>query len=215
MTLNGAELQRHRRRAVRRGAAARPAGQRHCRSVPARPERAGGSASRRSWIRWRSRWSRLPQPIPGGTPFQARAQLAAQFASGQSLPSLPSDSIALGVVAMQLGLPAWFDPALLRHPLRAADDANAVNDDLGAALCAALCGPDGEPARRRATPNSAPPTSFPLLPARGMLPTRQRSIPLAATQTFFPEQIDVAWCRRAPTRSPSCWRRPKASRRST
>ena len=42
----------------------------------------------------------LPQPIPAGTQFQARAQLAAQFASGQSLPSLPSDSIPLGVVAI-------------------------------------------------------------------------------------------------------------------
>lgn len=52
----------------------------------------------------------LTQPIPGGTQFQARAQLAAQFAAGQGVPSLPFDAIALGVVAIQRGFPAGSIP---------------------------------------------------------------------------------------------------------
>jgi hypothetical protein len=131
----------------------------------------------------------LPQSRPAGTQFQARAQLAAQFASGRNLASLPSDSIALGVVAMQASAPVWFDPALLRHPLRAADDANAVTDDLArhykqlyADLMANLA--SGTNSFRAAD-------IFSLLPPRGLLP-RAAVDPSAATQTFFPDNIEVA-----------------------
>lgn len=132
----------------------------------------------------------LLRPIPAGNPFQARAQLAAQFAAGQSLPSLPSDSIALGVVAMQKGLPVWFDPALLSHPLRASDDPNASADDLVreyaqlyADLMASLA--------LQGTTGFRAADIFPLLPPRGQLPSAAID-PIAATQTFFPQQIDVA-----------------------
>jgi hypothetical protein len=110
----------------------------------------------------------LSQAIPGGTPFQARALLAAQFASGRNLTSLPSDSIALGVVAVRGNAPLWFDPALLRHPLRTADDANAATDDLArhytrlyADQMANL--PSGINSFRAAD-------VFSLLPPRGLLP---------------------------------------------
>jgi len=130
----------------------------------------------------------LTQPIPAGTQFQSRAQLAAQFATGQNLPVLPSDSVALGVVAMQKGLPAWFDPALLRHALRPGDDPNAAQDDLTNAyvqiyadLVASL---GGAGAVFRAA------DVFPILPPTGLLPSAAIS-PVSATQTFFPDQIDV------------------------
>jgi len=132
----------------------------------------------------------LPQPIPARTQFQARSQLAAQFASGRSFPSLPFDSIALGVVAVQSRAPAWFDPGLLRHPLRAADDANAATDDLAghykqlyADLMADLAS-HGTSSFRAAD-------IFRLLPPRGLLP-RAAVDPSAATQTFFPDNIEVA-----------------------
>ncbi len=132
----------------------------------------------------------LTQPIPAGTQFQARAQLAAQFASGQNLPSLPSDSIALGVVAMQQGLPTWFDPALLRHPLRAADDTTAATDDLVRHYTQLYTDLMADLATRgTATFRAA--DIFSLLPPTGLLP-RAAIDPVAATQTFFPAQIDVA-----------------------
>ena len=68
----------------------------------------------------------LPQPNPYADQFKSRAYLAAQFAGGQIQPALPSDSVALGVVAMQNGKALWFDPSLLRHPLRASDVSNAI-----------------------------------------------------------------------------------------
>src|SRR5262249_23951294 len=111
----------------------------------------------------------LPQPIPAGTQFQARAQLAAQFASGQSLPSLPFDSIPLGVVAFQQGLPAWFDPALLSHPLRARDDANAPADDL-VRHYAQLYGDQMANLVASGTTTFRAADVFPLLPPRGLLP---------------------------------------------
>jgi hypothetical protein len=132
----------------------------------------------------------LTQPIPAGTPFQARAQLAAQFASGQNLSSLPSDSIALGVVAMQQGLATWFDPALLRHPLRATDDTTAATDDLVRHYTQLYTDLMADLATRGATTFRAADV-FSLLPPTGLLP-RAAIDPVAATQTFFPEQIDVA-----------------------
>jgi hypothetical protein len=132
----------------------------------------------------------LPQPIPAGTQFQARAQLAAQFASGQSLPSLPVDSVPLGVVAFQRGLPAWFDPALLSHPLRAGDDGNAATDDLTRHYTQVYGDLMANLAAQGATTFRAGDV-FSLLPPRGLLP-RAAIDPVAATQTFFPEQIDVA-----------------------
>ena len=132
----------------------------------------------------------LTQPIPAGTRYQARAQLAAQFASGQNLPSLPSDSVALGVVAMQQGLATWFDPALLRHPLRAADDTTAATDDLVRHYTQLYTDLMSDLATRgTATLRAA--DIFSLLPPTGLLP-RAAIDPVAATQTFFPAQIDVA-----------------------
>lgn len=132
----------------------------------------------------------LTQPIPAGTPFQARAQLAAQFASGQNLPSLPSDSIALGVVAMQQGLATWFDPALLRHPLRAADNTTAATDDLARHYTQLYTDLMADLATRGTTTFRAADV-FSLLPPTGLLPHAAID-PVAATQTFFPAQIEVA-----------------------
>ncbi len=128
----------------------------------------------------------LPQPIPSGTQFQSRAKLAAQFAGGSN-PVLPSDSVALGVLSMRNGLVFWFDPVLLRHPLRPSNDANAVQDDLTRQYnqiykdyTASLTG----------TPNFRAADVFPLLPPTGSLPKAAIDV-TAATQTFFPEQFDV------------------------
>ena len=132
----------------------------------------------------------LAQPIPAGTQFQARAQLAAQFASGQNLPSLPSDSIALGIVAMRQGLPSWFDPSLLRHPLRAADDTTAATDDLTREYTQLYTDLMANLAAQGATTFRAADV-FSLLPPTGLLP-RAAIDPVAGTQTFFPAQIDVA-----------------------
>ena len=132
----------------------------------------------------------LAQPIPAGTPFQARAQLAAQFASGQNLPLLPSDSIALGVVAMRHGLPTWFDSALLRHPLRATDDTTAATDDLAWQYTQLYTDVMADLAMRGATTFRAA-DIFSLLPPTGLLP-RAAIDHVAGTQTFFPAQIDVA-----------------------
>jgi hypothetical protein len=132
----------------------------------------------------------MTQPIPGGTQFQARAQLAAQFAGGQGLPPLPSDSVALGVVAIQRGFPIWFDPSLLRHILRAPDTANAAVEDLTnqyAQLYADLM----------ASLTAQGTTSFratdivSLLPPTGLLP-RAAIDTVNAAQTFFPDAIEVA-----------------------
>ena len=132
----------------------------------------------------------LPQPVPAGTSFQARAQLARWYATGQVVPVLPSDALALGVVAMAKGLPVWFDPALLRHPLRAVDDPTAVQDDLTrhyvqlyADLIADLATSGAQTFRVA--------DICPLLPPVGQLPAAAIDLQ-SATQTFFPEQIDVA-----------------------
>ena len=84
----------------------------------------------------------------------------------------------------------WFDPSLLRHPLRATDQANAAQDDLTrqysqiyADLSASSTG-SGAPTFRVAD-------VFPLLPPSGKLPIAAID-PIAATQTFFPAQIEVA-----------------------
>lgn len=132
----------------------------------------------------------LAQPVPSGTPFQARAQLAAQFASGQNMPSLPSDSIALGIVAMKQGLPSWFDPTLLRHPLRAVDDTTAATDDLTREYTQLYTDVMADAATRGVTTFRASDV-FSLLPPTGLLP-RAAIDPMAGTQTFFPAQIDVA-----------------------
>jgi hypothetical protein len=132
----------------------------------------------------------LPQPIPGGTPFQSRAQLAAHFATAQSLPTLPSDSVVLGVVAIRLHLPVWFDPSLLRHPLRAADDPNAANDDLARAY-AQIYADMMAGLQAAGTPSFRAADVFRLLPAHGTLP-RAAIVSATGTQTFFPDQIDVA-----------------------
>jgi hypothetical protein len=128
----------------------------------------------------------LPQPIPPGSQYQARAKLAAQFASG-SHPVLPSDSVALGVLAMRNGSVSWFDPALLRHPLRPSNDANAVRDDLTRQYNQIY---NEYIASLSDTPNFRVADVFPLLPPTGLLPKAAIDV-TAATQTFFPEQFDV------------------------
>src|SRR6202035_1543293 len=128
----------------------------------------------------------LPQPIPSGTPFNSRAKLAAHFASGSN-PVLPSDSIALGVVAMGNGSVVWFDPALLRHPLRASNDANAVQDDLTRQYIQIY---KDYTASMSGTPNFRVADVFTLLPPTGLLPKAAIDA-TAATQTFFPAQFDV------------------------
>jgi hypothetical protein len=132
----------------------------------------------------------LMQPIPSGTPFQARAQLAAQFATGRGLPSLPFDSVALGIVAIQRGLPVWFDPALLRHPLRASDAANAATDDLVRHYLRLYADVMADLASKGMASFRAADV-VPLLPPTGLLP-RAAVDAVAATQTFFPDQIEVA-----------------------
>ena len=86
---------------------------------------------------------RLPQPIPAGNQFQSRATLAAQFARGSN-PVLPSDSVALGILAMRNGSVSWFDPSLLRHPLQVPAlirTARASNKAFAELLrCRNLCG---------------------------------------------------------------------------
>jgi hypothetical protein len=131
----------------------------------------------------------LPQPNPNPDQFKARGSLAPQFAGGQ-MPLLPSDSLALGVLAMQKGQPLWFDPSLLRHRLRASDDPNAVQEDLTSQYkqlyndkMASLAG--SSPLTFRAV------DVFALLPPSGKLPMAAVA-PNGATQTFFSEQIDVA-----------------------
>jgi hypothetical protein len=155
----------------------------------------------------------LPLPIPGGSVYQARAQLAAQLASGQLPPALPSDSVALGVVAMRQGLPAWFDSSLLRHPLRAADAANAAVDDLVAQFLQ-LYADMMKDLRAKGTPTFRAADIFPLLAPHGLLPSATID-PATATQTFFPARSRSLWSPHGRTRLQHCWRSPKASRRST
>src|SRR5271165_3000201 len=132
----------------------------------------------------------LPQPNPYSDQFKSRAYLATQFAGGQIQAVLPSDSLALGVLAMQMGQPLWFDPSLLRRPLRASDDPDAVQQDLTRQYLqiyqdkmASL--PGQNPLTFRAA------DVFPLLPPSGKLPLAAID-PVGATQTFFPAQIDVS-----------------------
>src|SRR5271166_4518617 len=132
----------------------------------------------------------LPQPVPAGTQFQARAQLAKVYATGQVVPSLPADSVALGVVAMRRGLPAWFDPALLSHPLRPVDEPTAPQGDLTRHYRQLYTDVIASLATQSVTTFRAADV-FPLLPPNGLLP-RAAVDPTTATQTFFPDQIEVA-----------------------
>jgi hypothetical protein len=106
------------------------------------------------------------------------------------MPSLPSDSIALGIVAMKQGLPSWFDPTLLRHPLRAVDDTTAATDDLTREYTQLYTDVMADAATRGVATFRASDV-FSLLPPTGLLP-RAAIDPVAGTQTFFPAQIDVA-----------------------
>ena len=131
---------------------------------------------------------RLPNGLPGGSGLHARGQLAPSLAYAQTVAALPADSVALGVVAMQAGLPSWLDSAMLRHRLRAADTATAASDDLTAhwaALFADITASLGAGIAFRAA------DYLTLLPPAGLLP-RGAVDPATATQTFFPAQIDVA-----------------------
>jgi hypothetical protein len=131
----------------------------------------------------------LPQANPYGDPFRARAYLAAQLAGGQIQPTLPSNSLALGVLAMQKGRALWFDPTLLRHPLRATDDPDAVQDDLTRQYLQIY--QDKMTSLQGQSPQSFRALDvFTLVPSSGKLPIGAID-PVNATQTFFPAQIDV------------------------
>jgi hypothetical protein len=132
----------------------------------------------------------LPQAIPSGTPFHARAQLANQFCTGQVVPSLPSDALALGVVAIQKSLPLWFDPMLLRHPLRSTDYATAAQDDLTRHYQQLYTDLMASLAQSGVTTFRAADV-LAVLPPVGLMPAAAVDINNAA-QTFFPAQIDVA-----------------------
>src|SRR5271166_1288113 len=130
----------------------------------------------------------LPQPNPYSDQFKSRAYLARQLAGGQIQPALPSDSLALGVLAMQMGRPPWFDPSLLRHRLRAADAPNAVQQDLTRQYLQIY---NDKMATLPSASSFRAADVFFLLPPSGMLPLASID-PIGATQTFFPAQIDVS-----------------------
>ena len=126
----------------------------------------------------------LPQAAPAANAYQARASLAALFAGGSTQPALPSDSLALGVVAIRSGQVAWFDSALLRHRLRPSDAANAVQQDLSAQYLSMY------PAWLLNS-GAANVSIFAMLPPSGLMP-RSAIDPIAGTQTFFSAQFEVA-----------------------
>lgn len=126
---------------------------------------------------------------PDGSAFQARAHLARTFALAQA-PALPADALALGVLAVRRGLPLWFDPELLRHPLRLPGEATAPADDLTRQYARlyddlmAARALEGVRTFRFADIAS-------LLPPSGKLPAAAID-PAAGSQTFFPETVDVS-----------------------
>jgi hypothetical protein len=128
----------------------------------------------------------LRQPLPAGDAFHARAALAGSFAGRGIDRSLPGDSVALGVVAMRRGSPAWFDASLVAHPLRPLDLDNLLQLDLAqayAALFTDLTAAAGS--SFRATDYLS------LLPPAGPVP-KPAIDPANGAQSFFPEQIEVA-----------------------
>src|SRR5262249_7466082 len=109
---------------------------------------------------------------------------------------LPSDGVPLGIIAIQGGLPAWFDPALLRHALRLPGAPDVWQQDLWAhyrqlfnEIAQGLAGQTAAPASA-SIPAFRATDYFSLLPPTGLVP-KANVDPQSGTQTFFPEQIDV------------------------
>lgn len=130
----------------------------------------------------------VPVAMPQASAFQARALLARAFA-GQSPTWIPDEALPLGILATRRGLPSWFDASLLRHPVRPADAADAVQRDLAATyrtlyadIVASLASPNA---------SFAAADYFSLLPPGGLVPKAALD-PQAGTQSFFPETIEVA-----------------------
>lgn len=134
----------------------------------------------------------LPVALPRGDGLSVRAALARQLVQSSSRLSLPSDdAVALGLLAIEDGRPAWLDLGLVRRSLRPVHSAEAIQQDLGIhyrELYAAVLAARESGGQRGGFPAAQ---YFRLLPASGPLP-KAAIDPVGGTQTFFPPEYEVS-----------------------
>ncbi|MEY2689231.1 MAG: hypothetical protein RL375_3430 [Pseudomonadota bacterium] len=146
----------------------------------------------------------LPVPLPRGdartqrdgpttrSGLAARAALARELVQASGRLALPSDdAVALGLLAMETGGPAWLDLGLLRRPLRAALAPDAGQLDLAAHYRELY--QDVLDLRSHSGQHGGWAASqyFRVLPAFGPLP-RSAIDPVAGSQFFFPRDYEVS-----------------------
>lgn len=129
----------------------------------------------------------LPLPDPPLQPLAARALLARTLVGAGALDQwLPSEAVALGVLAVADDAIRWCDPWLLRHPRRPDAVLDGFQEDLLAHYRALLAAVLSE----RAGASFHAGEHFHLLPPLGPLP-KACIDPLRGLQTFFPAGVEV------------------------
>ncbi len=140
--------------------------------------------------------------IPLGVPLNqtsevaARAGLVAEFIgrAGQR-PELPDEAIALGLLALEQGLPLWLYRGLVRRPLRQPGAPDALQQDLAAhydeLLAAVLDTRISSGLAGKTGAGFAAAQYFTLLPPWGRLP-KAAVDPVNGSQTYFPAGYEVS-----------------------
>lgn len=134
----------------------------------------------------------LPIPLPQQNPLQIRARLMRELLGDDQLHGLlPEDAVALGLVAVQDGLPRWLDAELLRHPLRAAPSIDSLQQDLARQYEALLKDIVKQREAGGLNGDFHAADYFSVLPPVGSLP-KAAVDPILGRQGYFPENYQVS-----------------------
>ena len=134
----------------------------------------------------------LPIPLPQQSALQIRARLMRELLGDDQLHGLlPEDAVALGLVAIQDGVPRWLDAELLRHPLRAEPAIDSLQKDLSRQYEALLADIVRQREAGGLNGDFHAADYFSLLPPVGSLP-KAAVDPVAGRQGYFPENYQVS-----------------------
>ena len=134
----------------------------------------------------------LPIGLPRGDALSLRATLAREILHASGSLMLPSDdAIALGLVAIEQAVVAWYDKGLVRRSLRSPLAPAALGEDLARHYVELLH--DVLDTRTQAGLGGAFPAAqyFRVLPAHGPLP-KAAIDPVNGSQVFFPKAYEVS-----------------------
>ena len=134
----------------------------------------------------------LPIGLPRGDALSLRATLAREILHASGSLMLPSDdAVALGLVAIEQAVVAWYDKGLVRRSLRSPLAPAALGEDLARHYVELLH--DVLDTRTQAGLGGAFPAAqyFRVLPAHGPLP-KAAIDPVNGSQVFFPKAYEVS-----------------------